>query len=271
MDKNKNLLAIAIGFFLILIVAVFSFFRPFAKKETSQKNISLKKISEDTSKLKPISSNDLLKKIRSGEKIIILDMRSQEEFYQEHILDSLNIPFSELESNIKSIKKGAQYIIIDPNMSTETLKSISNLFDSQGINNIHYLAGGFFSWKNGGNPTVSAGDPNSFVDQSKVNYINSDKLKEILSEAGNGLTIIDLRKNDSFENGHIASAVNIFLDDLEKKRSEIPLGKKIILYDDNGIGAFQGAIRLFDMGFFNVQTLSDGFNTWKQKGFETVK
>jgi len=95
-------------------------------------------------------------------------------------------------------------------------------------------------------------------------------LKKIMVEESN-LYIVDVRKKGQFDEGHLNGAVNIFLDELENRHAEIPLGKKIILCDNDGMWAFQGAVRLFDMGIMNVFALSDGLNVWKQKGYEIVK
>jgi len=61
------------------------------------------------------------------------------------------------------------------------------------------------------------------------------------------------------------------LDDLEKEKAKIPLGRKVVLYDNNGLWAFMGAVRLYDMGFFNILAMSDGLEGWKNNKFELVK
>ena len=81
------------------------------------------------------------------------------------------------------------------------------------------------------------------------------------------LVFIDLRNEKDFQIRHLTGARNIFLESLEEKNKEIPLGKKIILYDKDSFGSFKGAVRLFDLGIFNVSALSDGFETLKEKGF----
>jgi len=85
------------------------------------------------------------------------------------------------------------------------------------------------------------------------------------------LYILDVRKNATFSEGHIKNAANIFLDDLETKYRDIPMGKEIVVYDNDGLWAFKAAVRLFDLGVFDVHALSDGLDRWKQKGYEIVK
>jgi len=133
------------------------------------------------------------------------------------------------------------------------------------------LASGFANWKKNLQPTISAGNPYSSTDQSKISYINSEELKKIIDEKKTSIYIMDVREKNLFLSGHLKGAENIDLKDLEKSRHSIPLGKRIIVYDDSGILAFQAGVRLFDMGFLNVFTFSEGLNVWKQKGFEIVK
>jgi 3-mercaptopyruvate sulfurtransferase SseA len=45
----------------------------------------------------------------------------------------------------------------------------------------------------------------------------------------------------------------------------------VVLYDNNGLWAFMGAVRLYDMGFFNILAMSDGLDGWKSNKFELVK
>jgi hydroxyacylglutathione hydrolase len=150
------------------------------------------------------------------------------------------------------------------------LNSFGKKLEDNGISNFSYLKGGFSGWKSGYNATVSEGDPNSFLDQAKVKYISSDELNKIMGTEKN-IYLIDLRSNSQFTDGHIKGSANIPLNNLENEENKIPLGKKIVLYDTDGLGAFKGAVRLSDLGFFNVLNLSDGFEVWKKKGFEITK
>ena len=217
-----------------------------------------------------LSAADLLKKINAGEKINLIDMRNAEDFAKEHIIDSKNYSAQDIAANFSTMDKNKKYILIDGlGLTPQEIEMLKFLSDN-GFPDIAYLEGGFSGWKNNYNPTINSGDPYSFSDQSKVSYIKSDDLKEIIAEESN-LYILDVRKKGQFDEGHIAGAVNIFLDELESRRKEIPFGKKIILCDNDGMWAFQGAVRLFDMGIMNVYALSDGLDVWKQKGFEIVK
>lgn len=270
-EKNDNLKAIFVGFFLIIIIAAITFLKPYFNqtKIAEKKDVAIR-ASIDTAKINKITSEELAKKMQPDSEFIVIDIRSESEYQKEHIIDSQNIPFSQLSSAFNVLDKNKNYVFVDEIINIAAVNNLANLLAEKNYKNTYYLDGGFADWKNKFNSTISGGDPKSFVDQSKVSYISSDDLRKILTQEKN-LLLVDLRKSAEFNAGHLPGAINIFLDDLEKKRKEIPANKKIIFYDNDGFSAFRGAVRSFDLGIFNVLALSDGFNSWSKKGYETVK
>ena len=271
-NSNNNIIALVVGFFLIMLIATVTFFRASTSKNNSnQQNIDNQNI--DMNNLKSatkISDADLAKKIQNKDALILLDIRSEAEYAQEHIFNSQNIPFSNLNEDLSMLDKYESYVIIDSEASPDTIGLVVQLMSNAGFDDLYYLDGGFYAWGKNYNQTISIGDPNSFTDQSKITYIQTDDLKKLM-ETEKNLTIIDVRKNAGFIEGHLAGAINIPLDDIEKKKKDISMGKKIILYDNYGMEAFQAGVRLFDMGFFNALTLANGLDNWKKKNYEIVK
>jgi hydroxyacylglutathione hydrolase len=266
--QEKNITALMVGFFLVILVMAI-----FVLKTHLKNNKTFSKDSSEELNIKNYSNlsvEDLVEKNKGQNTPIIFDVRNEINFSQEHIIGSLNMPKEKIEKSLSDFNREKEYVLIDDLGLTPLETETMDFLEKNGFENIFYLEGGFSAWKSGGNRTVSFGDPYSLEDQSKVNYIKSDELKKIIAEENN-LYLIDLRNNKQFSEGHLPNAKNIFLDDLENRRREIPSGMKIILYDQDGLGAFLGAVRLFDMGFMNVFSLADGLNTWKEKNFEIVK
>src|SRR5665647_64551 len=240
-EKNKQYLTAGfIGFFLILVVALVTIFRSNLSSKENLAEIKSMDSSGEVSAVEKqaIEAKDLMQKIIQKENMVILDIRSTEEYRKEHLADSLNIPFVNLEESVASLPKDKTYILLDDDYAESSLLAIQRLSENE-ITNTFYLKGGFSGWKAQYNPTISSGDPNSFVDQSKVKYIKSDKLKELLTQDPK-LLIIDVRSAEAFQVGHIKGAVNIFLEDLEKNKTKIPMSQKIVLYDNDGLWAFMG-------------------------------
>lgn len=287
MHQNKNhnhnhLQAIVIGFALIILVVSLFFLKTYLSNRKIDKQIQknvlekIEKIEEETEDLKKypsIDSQELLRKINAKEKITLLDLRDEESFLNEHIIDSKNIPLDNLKLNLSILNKSYNYALIDNLGLTPSEISAMDLLFENNFKSIVYLEGGISAWKNKFNPLVAFGDPYSITDQAKVSYIKNEELKNALTipEETKVLYIIDLRKNSNFAQGHLVGAVNIQIIDLERDRHKIPFGKKIILYSDDGMLAFQGAVQLYDMGIFNVFVLADGLNDWINKGFEIAK
>jgi hydroxyacylglutathione hydrolase len=267
--KDKSVFVVAIGFLLIMGVATLIFLKPTAKKKEDSSD-STKEVATDVEKERGVESSELFKMLLRDNTLALIDIRSPEEFSREHIQDSKNMSASVLAEALRSMDKEKTYIIVSDGLSKDDLNSMADMFRKNGIENYFYLRGGLAAWKATYNPTISEGDPKSFTDQAKVTYIKSDDLKKLISTDQN-LFIIDLRKSGQFNEGHIKNAVNIFLDNLESEKNKILPGKKVVLYDNDGLWAFKGAVRLYDLGFFNIVALSDGLDTWKQKRFEIVK
>ncbi|MFA6047706.1 MAG: rhodanese-like domain-containing protein [Parcubacteria group bacterium] len=270
MEKKENSQkVIVLGIGLIILVMVFTVVRPYIfknKNNSASKEAPTQKTSDS---MLEISGADLWQKINNKEKVKIIDVRDQESFNLSHIIDSQNFQAENLAQNIDSWDKNYSYVLVD-DLGDPKMADLAQNIRSRGIKDVKYLASGIASWRNENRPVMTDGDPFSFDDQAKVQYITADDLKKGLEQKPN-IIIIDLRKDQAFSEGHIKDSINIYLGDLEAKRKEIPSGKQVILVDNDGLWAFKGAVKLFDMGILNVLALTDGLDKWKEKGYEIVK
>jgi rhodanese-related sulfurtransferase len=270
-NQGNNKMAVIIGVVLVAVVAGITYFRFNASKSTNEAN---KKLNEQIAKPKiseklMIAPDELVKKIQQGRNTEVIDIRDEKSFIAEHIVDSRHIASDKIISSLHTLNKDTTYVIIDEmgSLAPAIADSLASEYDYK---NVFYVAGGFFGWKENYYPTVTDGDPFSFTDQSKVKYITSDELKGSIDN-GDDLYILDVRRDTSYKDGHIKNAHNIYLGELEKRRREIPAGSRIILYDNDGLWAFKAAVILSDTGTYNTRALSDGFDAWKQKGFEVAQ
>jgi rhodanese-related sulfurtransferase len=265
LDKNEK--ALLVGFLLIIIIVMIFVSKNYATERNFPEDKSTTTLPDNSKKLAVISDEDLAKIILERKPLSILDMRDPLSFKNEHIINSLNASGQDLLNSLSSKDKNKTYVIVDYTGENSTVNIPENIKDTS---NVFLLTGGFTAWKSNHNRTISSGDPNLPSDQSKISYVNCDDLKKMTDGNSQNLYILDVRDKDSFTQNHIKNSNNIYLDEIEKRYKEIPLGKKIIVYDNNGFSAFQAGVRLFDLGVINVFTLSDGLTTWQQKGFEVV-
>lgn len=273
MSKQSNeSRALLIGFLLVIGIIVFSLWRYRSVDEPNKKE--LVNMQPETLIVNTLSSEELKTRLRTlGEKkTLLLDMRPSENFGQEHIIGSVNVTANSLASELPQNPPEDFLIVILNTIAADpvTRQTVKNLMQQDVP--VSMLEGGFEAWKQGFGPTISWGNPQSIVDISKVHTIDTDKTKALFDNTEHAIPtiFIDTRSPDQFKVGHIPGALNIPLKDIESRRTDIPKGKTIIVYNDEAIAGFQSAVRLFDLNF-PVQVLDGGWNAWKEKQYPIEK
>ncbi len=104
--------------------------------------------------------------------------------------------------------------------------------------------------------------------KSQITEISAGQLKQRL-DAGESLTVVDVRERDEFVQGHLPDAVFIprgFLE-LQIEQHQPNRDKPIVLYCAGGVRSALAARNLQEMGYNNVISLIGGFNGWKNAGY----
>ena len=263
-NKNGNIIII-VGILLILGVCLLTLFRsPNKSNQTTAPDSSQSQVSNSNL----ISADILQKKIKAKENLFIIDIRDANDFLYEHIQDSISIPFSQLAtSNFQD--NGKTFILVDYSDSAQDFQAIQ-ILKNKNIKNIFVLSGGMATWKQNQQDVISYGDPNLLTDQAKITYITPQDLKNLV-ESNYPPFIIDVRNAQSFSEGRIPKANNIFLDDLEGMKSKIPGDQPIVVYGVNDLDGFQAGVRLYDLSFYSVKVLQGGISDWQVKEFQIEK
>lgn len=271
-EKNEKI-ALILGFFLILVVITITLFRsrPISNPDVSAGQVSQDSKTTGTLPYQTINAKDLQKKIllnSKKESITLLDIRTFEEYVKEHIVDAVNISADDYP--ISSTVDAHNYVIVvgtdasDPNIA----KTVDEL-KKENFSNFVVLADGMNSWKQLVGATVTFGDPTSFVDQSKVSYVDPETLAGALKQ-NVPMFIVDVRTSDDYAKGHIPGAKNIPSDDLEPRRSEINQSK-VVVVGLNELQEFQAAVKMYDMLLVSPYVMRGAMTGWQQKGFPVTK
>lgn len=95
--------------------------------------------------------------------------------------------------------------------------------------------------------------------------LNSAQYKQVISE--NGVTIIDVRTPEEYQNGHIENAQNINVQsgDFKAKMENFDREKPIYIYCRSGSRSANAGRILEKMGFKEIYDLKGGILSWKGK------
>jgi NADPH-dependent 2,4-dienoyl-CoA reductase/sulfur reductase-like enzyme/peroxiredoxin family protein/rhodanese-related sulfurtransferase/TusA-related sulfurtransferase len=115
-------------------------------------------------------------------------------------------------------------------------------------------------------PFSSAKDPVNIAGYTATNILKGDvsviTWDQLLREGPENFLLLDVREPVVIQAGGIAGAVNIPLEQLRGRLSELPKDRTIVLYCQVGLRAYLGARILLQNGFTRVKNLSGGYKTF---------
>lgn len=127
-------------------------------------------------------------------------------------------------------------------------------------------------------PYSSAKDPVNIAGFTAENILNKTantfSWRDVKNLDFSTSMMIDVRSADEFELGSIQGAVNIPMDEIRSRMSEIPTDKKIFVYCGVGLRGYVAARILMQSGYKEVYNLNGGYKTYEfavqTKGFEDI-
>lgn len=122
--------------------------------------------------------------------------------------------------------------------------------------------------------TILLRGDNKFTEQSMVTYIDITVEQAHLMIINNEVSlVIDVRTLEEYTQGYISGAVNIPLDELEARISELEnyKDKPIIVYCRSGVRSRLASEILVQENFKRVYNMLGGINSWIQAGYPVEK
>jgi rhodanese-related sulfurtransferase len=120
---------------------------------------------------------------------------------------------------------------------------------------IAFISGGMLVW-----PLVNKATAGPQLDTLAATRLMND-----------GAVVVDVREEAEFSTGHLTSAKHIPVGDIDKRISDIPAGKPVLVYCANGTRSGKAAAALKKAGRDQIFNLSGGIAAWKQAGLPVVK
>lgn len=253
-SETKNLRAVLIGGLLILLVGGWFIGRTFWHSKSEAPSINQKEPTDPSTgdDVPLITIETIHQKILNGDRVTLLDVRREDSYQALHIPHSLPLSSGALGSFVP--QENELVVIVLSWDDLQTKEVIKNLLQQKPFP-VFFLKGGFEEWVKSGSQTISLGDPNSFLDQSKITYISPAQALAMIQDPLLKPFILDIQEATQYQKVHIKGAVNIPFAELEKRTGEIPAGKNILVYGESELASFRGGVRLADLNFFGARTI----------------
>jgi rhodanese-related sulfurtransferase len=108
--------------------------------------------------------------------------------------------------------------------------------------------------------------------KNKVKETNVADVKRRV-DAGENLTLIDVREDNEWAQGHLPGALHLGKGIIERDiEQRVPqTDAKLVLYCGGGFRSALAAENLQKMGYTNVESMDGGFRGWREAGLPTEK
>ncbi len=190
---------------------------------------------------------------------VVLDLRHPLSFGGAHIPDALNINMGDELSFWAAWVVPYDmpiYLVVEHEIDLEhAIRSLMRV-DLDNIGG--YLKSGFNAW-------VASGADFRDIPQASVLFLDD------MMDAGEKLTVLDVRTDSEWKEGHIKGARHIYLGELKDKLDKLPGNDETIFcICGGGHRSSIAASILQAAGFEMVYNVYGGMNSWKAAGLSTV-
>jgi len=260
-SHQRESIVLFIGTLAILCVGIFIFLKPFFKNASPSSTDNSTSTHEDPTPssdgkdLPFVSVQDIWLALGEGKDLQFLDIRSKEAFDKSHVSHSEYVPEEKISTYIT--KKKSTYVVVFSLDQAELLSKVHETLQKQNITHF-FVTGGVIALEKEHYPLISFGDPDSFIDRSKVTYFTAKEAKKYQDEQKNTrFTFLDIRSAQEFSFAHISGAVNIPLGTIEEQSDSLDRSTMFLVYGNTMLEAFQAAVRLSDLNFSLVRAISE--------------
>jgi rhodanese-related sulfurtransferase len=254
--ERQSSKAILVGLLLITLVGLFAsrhlIVRRFSDEPTAETTAAP---SSDTD-IPWIGPTEAFQKWLARDGALFADIRPHEDFELSHIPYSRTVTLDDLRDIQPDEEK--PLIVVTASGDAAAAREANALLMERSFP-YFFLTGGLEQWAFEGKPTISFGNPNSFVDQSKVTYLPPAELKTFLETHGSPIQFLDVRTRGEFLTKHVKNALNIPVNSIEAEHDQLPVGRTFVIYGANEVEAFRAAVKLFDLNVSTARVIRGSF------------
>lgn len=205
----------------------------------------------EIAEIKTMTGDELVEQ-NSGKKkdeVLIIDVRSVEEYKAGHIQHAININVDEIEDRISEIEDYKEKPVILYCNSGKKSGTAAEILVNNGFKDVTNAEG---------------------VKEYEYDLVHYDDVRgatfEKLIEENSDIVLVDVRPADQAnEEGMISGAINIPFDEIESNLDKLPKDKTIALYCNTGTKSAEVAKLLEDLGYKNIVNATEGVKEYSFK------
>lgn len=212
--------------------------------------------SEETKGYENIDGKQTEKLLNSDKDVLIIDVRSEYEYEKGHLLNAINLPYDDddFKSELNEIiDYKDKTVLVYCRSGNRSEKAAVKLVDN--------------SFKNVKNVTDGVDEYDYKL--VKVDNITGREAEKMINDDKHDkdLIILDVREPKDFNNGYLLNAINIPIENIDKRMDELRnyKSKDIIVYCNTGRKSAEVAEKLVEHGFTDVTNIVDGVSEYDFK------
>ncbi|WP_312907640.1 rhodanese-like domain-containing protein [Tissierella praeacuta] len=198
----------------------------------------------DVAAIKTMTGEELVKQNSGKEKdkVLIIDVRSPEEYKAGHIQHAINMNIEGFEDRIGELEDLKDFPIITYCNSGKKSGQVAEILVNKGFKDVTNAAG---------------------VKEFEYDLVHYDDLRgatfQKLIDEDKDMIIVDVRPEKQVaQEGMIEGAINIPFDAVESNLDKLPKDKTIALYCNTGTKSAEVAKQLEDIGYENIVNAIEG-------------
>jgi len=201
------------------------------------------------------ASNDFISKGN----IVLVDLRSVEKSEAGRIPRSVTIPYATLSDKSEDIPLKAPVVLYSDN-SDEAINAM-NALKEEGFKKVSLVPGNIEGWIKSGGETTSGPVVSTinWIRQMEKGEVSAADFMSVVEGKATDAVILDVRGLDETAAGLFNNSISIPLDQLGKRKGELPKDKKIYLNCSTGARAAMAAAELKKDGY-NAFYLGENVN-----------
>lgn len=200
--------------------------------------------------------------------LVVIDARTPAEYQEVHIKGAVNLPLPELEKKpaLLDFPKDGKLVFYCNGYKCGKSTKAARLAASLGYTDISVLSEGMPVWEEKGFSIYAGPDYEKKVEASRI---QPKELQVLLKDKPGSVTVVDVRDEKEYAEGHIPGAINIAAARFASRSAGLEKEKKVVVYCNSGGRSYNAYRKLQKLGYQNIAQAI--FADWEDDGLPVAK